>query len=374
VQVQDLACEQPGCRSGKIVGVGSPVVFLLVRRVLGLLALGPKQDDKDIEIAVLRHQLSVLRRQVPRPRYTPSDRALLASLARLLPRHRWSVFLVTPATLMRWHRHLVARHWTYPHPSKKRRGLDPEVVDTVLRLARENPRWGYLRIKAECAKLGLVISATSVRTILRRHHLGPAPRRSGPTWTEFLRAQAPAVVACDFFTVDTIGLRRLYVLFFIELERRRVWLAGVTAHPTGDWVTQTARNLSATLADDHKHIKFLIRDRDTKFVASFDQVLAAPDGRVIRTPIRAPRANAYAERWIRSVRTECLDWLLIRNRPHLETVLAVFVEHYNQARPHLGINLEIPNRAPTPSEPGGLDRIERIDRLGGLIHEYRHAA
>ena len=292
MQVQDLAREQPECRSGKIVGVGSTVVFLLIRRVLGLLALGPKQDDKDIEIAVLRHQLNVLRRQVPRPRYTRSDRALLATLARLLPRHRWSVFMVTPATLVRWHRQLIARHWIHPHHHKKWRGLDPRVVDTVLRLARDNPRWGYQRIKGECAKLGVVISATSVRNIIRRHHLGPAPRRSGPTWIEFLRAQAPGMVACDFFTVDTIGLRRLYVLFFIELDRRRVWLAGVTSHPTGGWVTQTARNLSATLADDHKQIKFLVRDRDAKFVAAFDQVFISEHARVIRTPIQAPRANA----------------------------------------------------------------------------------
>jgi putative transposase len=323
---------------------------------------------------VLRHQLSVLRRQVPRPRYTPVDRALLATLARLLPRHRWSVFMVTPATLLRWHRDLVARHWTYPHHGKKRRGLDPKVVDTVLRLARENPRWGYQRIKGECAKLGLNISATSIRNIIRRHHLGPAPRRNGPTWIEFLRAQAPGIVACDFFTVDTICLRRLYVLFFIDLDRRRVWLAGVTAHPTGGWVTQAARNLSATLADDQKQIKFLVRDRDSKFVASFDRVFSCQHARVIRTPIQAPRANAYAERWIRTVRTECLDWLLIRNQRHLATLLAVFVEHYNQARPHRGINLQTPNRTPTPSESSGLDRIERIDRLGGLIHEYRHAA
>ena len=171
--------------------MGSPVVFLLVRRILGLLNLGPRQDDKDIEIAVLRHQLSVLRRQVPRPRYTPSDRALLATLARLLPRHRWSAFMVTPATLLRWHRNMVARHWTYPPNRKQRPGLDAKVVDTVLRLARENPRWGYLRIKGECAKLGLVVSATSVRNILRRHHLGPAPRRSGPTWKSSSEPKRP---------------------------------------------------------------------------------------------------------------------------------------------------------------------------------------
>src|SRR3977135_736150 len=268
-------------------GMGSPVVFLLVRRILGLLNLGPRQDDKDIEIAVLRHQLNVLRRQVPRPRYTPSDRALLATLARLLPRHRWSAFMVTPATLLRWDRHLVARHCTYPRNRKQRPGRDTKVIDTVLRLGRENPRWGYLRIKGECAKLGLVVSATSVRNLLRRHHLGPAPRRSGPTWKEFLRTQAPAVMACDFFTVDTIRPKRLYVLFFIELQRRRVWLAGVTAHPTGSWVTQQARNLSATLPDDDRRFKFVIRDRDAKFVDSFDEVFASDGTSVIKAPVRS---------------------------------------------------------------------------------------
>ena len=212
----------------------------------------------------------------------------------------------------------------------------------MLRLARENPRWGYLRIKGECAKLGLVVSATSVRNILRRHHLGPAPWRSGPTWKEFLRAQAPAVVACDFFTVDTIRLKRLYVLFFIELQRRRVWLAGVTAHPTGSWVTQQARNLSATLADDDRRIEFVIRDRDSKFVDSFDQVFASEGTSVIKAPVRSPRANAYAERWVRTARTECLDWLLIRNRRHLQAVLAIFVEHCNRARPHGASGLRFP--------------------------------
>jgi putative transposase len=215
--------------------------LLVLRRLLGTLSCsGP--DAKDVEIAVLRHQLAVLRRQVARPRYTPADRMILATLAKLLPRDLWSVFLVTPSTLLRWHRELIRRRWTYPTGTRRRRGLDPEVVELVLRLARDNPRRGYLRIVGECRKLGVRISATSVRSILRRHRLGPAPRRGGPTWTQFLRAQAAGALACDFFTVETIGLTRLYVLFVIELERR-VHLAGITAHPTGEWITQSARNL-----------------------------------------------------------------------------------------------------------------------------------
>ncbi len=186
--------------------MASTLMLLFVRRVLGLVNLGPRPDDKDVEIAVLRHQLAVLRHQVARPRYAPTDRMVLAILARLLPRERWSAFLVTPATLLRWHREFVRRRWTYPREPRVRRGLDPAVVEVVLRLARENPRWGYLRICGECAKLGMRVSATSVRNILRRHGLGPAPRRDGPTWAEFLRSQAAGVLACDFFTVETVGL------------------------------------------------------------------------------------------------------------------------------------------------------------------------
>ena len=324
------------------LGVIGSVGFLLLRRVLGLLGIGPAADAKDVEIAVLRHQLTVLRRQVARPRYTPADRLVLAVLARLLPRERWSAFLVTPATLLRWHRELVRRRWTYPHPSGGRRGLDPSVVELVLRIARENPRWGYKRIAGECTKLGVTVSATSVRNIVRRHRLGPAPRRSGPSWTQFLRAQTGGMLAFDFLTVETIGLSRLYVLFVIELDRRRVWLAGVTANPTGGWVAQQARGLLMDMGEQPGQFRLLIRDRDAKFTAAFDHVFTAEGIRVVRTPVRAPKANAYAERWVRTVRTECLDWLLIRNRRHLERVLAVYVEHYNSARPHRSLDLQTP--------------------------------
>jgi transposase InsO family protein len=354
--------------------IGS-VGFVLLRRALGLLGIGPTPDVKDVEIAVLRHQLTVLRRRVTRPTYTPSDRLVLAVLAGLLPRERWSAFLVTPATLLRWHREVVRGRWTYPHRPGRRRGLEPSVVELVLRLARENPRWGYQRIVGECAKLGIQVSATSIRTILRSHRLGPAPRRGGPSWSQFLRAQAGGVLACDFLTVETIGLSRLYVLFVVELDRRRVWLAGVTANPTGAWVAQQARELLMDMGTHAGRFQVLIRDRDAKFTAGFDQVFTADGIGVVRTPIRAPKANAYAERWVRTVRTECLDWLLIRNRRHLEHVLAVYVEHYNSARPHRSLNLQSPlPAAQLPARTGRVEQIERVDRLGGLIHEYRHAA
>jgi len=343
VQALDSAADQRCRRSATIVAMNCPISFLLVRRLLDLLRIGKPPDEKDVEIAVLRHQLAVVRRQVVRPRYSPTDRVVLATLASLLPRERWSVFFVTPSTLLRWHRELGARRWTFPRRSQVApNALDDHVVALVLRLARENPRWGYLRIVGECAKLGVTISATSVRNVLRRHRVRPAPRASGPSWSQFLRAQATGTLACDFFSVDTITLRQLYVLFFIDLELRKVFLAGVTAHPIGSWVTQQARNLATSLEDEDRVIRFLIRDRDAKFVGPFDEVMRSIGTRVIQTPVRSPRANAFAERFVRTVRNECLDWLLIGSERHLEHVLEVFVEHYNAARPHRGINLQVP--------------------------------
>jgi len=329
---------------------------------------------RDAEIAVLRHQLAVLHRQVRRPRYTPSDRLMLGGLARLLPRERWSAFLVRPATLVRWHRELVARRWSYPHTGGRARGLDSAVVEVVLRLARANPRWGYVRIVGEARKLGITVSATSVRRILRRHGIGPAPRRHrGPTWVQFLRAQAAGTLACDFFTVETIGLTRLYVLFVVEVGRRRVHLAGITARPTGGWVAQQARNLLMDLDGHASRFRFLIRDRDAKFTAAFDAVFATAGIEALKIPPRAPRANAYAERWVRTARTECLDWLLIRNAQHLHRILTIYLQHYNSARPHRGLDLQTPVEAPaTPEDASG--PIERIDVLGGLIHQYQRAA
>jgi putative transposase len=270
------------------------LAFLIVRRVLGLVGLGGPPDAKDVEIAVLRHQLMVVRRQVARPRYQPADRMVLATLARLLPRQRWPIFLVTPATLLRWHRELVARRWTYPQLGRARPGLPPELVDLVVRMARGNPGWGYIRIVGECRKLGVAVSATSVRRILRRYRRGPAPRRGGPSWTAFLRAQASGMLGCDFFTIETIGLTRLYVLFVIELESRRVHLAGITAYPTGAWVSQAARNLLMDLGERADRFRFLIRDRDSKFTTAFDTVFTGADIRIILrcTLGRGPAARA----------------------------------------------------------------------------------
>ena len=336
-----------------------------------LLARG--EAAKDLEILVLRHQLAVLRRQTPRPKLEPTDRALLTAISRVLPRSRWSCFLVKPETLLRWHRRLVAGAWTYPHDQTGRPPLDREVLQLIIRLARENPRWGYQRIKGELQHLGIRVSATTIRTMLRRHGLDPAPRRADTTWRAFLRQQATGIVACDFFTVDTVWLRRLYVLFFIELGTRRVHVAGVTANPDGAWVTQQARNL--LMPAQGRCPRFLLRDRDAKFTRAFDEVFRSEGADVLITPVQAPNANAYAERWIRTVRAECLDWLLIVGRGHLEQVLRIYVEHYNGHRPHRALQLESPD---APSGPVVISdnqrRVLRRDRLSGLLHEYHRQA
>jgi putative transposase len=350
-------------------------LYRFVWRILGVVRVHSSDAAaKDAEIFVLRHQLAVLRRQVARPRFTWSDRALVALLAGLVPRERWRSFLVTPQTILGWHRSLVRRRWSYPHRRPGRPVLPEETVELICRLARENPWWGYLRIIGELRKLGVAVSKTSVAMVLRRHGLPPAPRRAGPTWTQFLSAQAKGIVATDFFHVDGVTLRRYYVLFVIELERRVVHVLGVTTNPNGPWVTQVARNFVADLEETGRRFRFLIRDRDTKFTASFDTVFASIGMETIRTPVRAPRANAYAERWVRTVRTECLDWLLVLGPGHLERVLLRYVRHYNRQRPHRGIDLSVPvSDSPVIAAPPSL-HVHRHDVLGGLIHEYRPVA
>jgi putative transposase len=328
-------------------------------------------DVKDIELLVLRHELEVLRRQVARPRLRAVDRALLAAAACQLPRSSRAARLVSPRTLLRWHRALARRKWRQPFGPRGRPSTASEVRALVLRLARENPRWGHRRIGGELAKLGFGVSPSTVRRLLARAGLGPAPRRSGPGWREFLRAQATSIVACDFFTVENVFLRRYYVFFFIAHASRRVRFAGCSPNPTGAWVTQQARNVGLELADEG--VRFLIRDRDSKYSAAFDEVLRTDGIRIVKTPVRAPQANAIAERFVRTVRAECLDWLLILNRRHLERVLRVFVEHYNTQRPHRALKL----RPPEPGRPpptSTVGEIRRHDRLGGLIHEYHRDA
>jgi putative transposase len=350
------------------VGVLWSFVYLALRRALELVLLCFRSAEaKEIEILVLRHELAVLRRQHPRPRLQPKDRAVLAALSRLLPRARWPVFLVRPETLLRWHRRMVRRRWTYPRTRTGRPVLPEDIQQLIVRLARENPRWGYQRIHGEILRLGRRVSASSIRRVLRLHGLDPAPRRAPTSWRSFLRQQAAGILACDFFTVDTVFLRRVYALFFIELGSRRVHLAGVTAHPTGWWVAQQARNLAAVLGDQAAAFKFLIRDRDAKFTRLFDDVWRSTGAEVICTPVRAPNANAVAERWVGTVRRECLDQLLIVSR---------HVEHYNHRRPHrsLAHATPVPSVGADPMRAVDVGQLRRRDVLGGLIHEYEYAA
>jgi putative transposase len=344
--------------------------YRLVRLVIDLLVLRGRRDrSKDVEILVLRHQLAILQRQISRPRFEPEDRAVLTALARVLRRDRWSILLVKPHTILAWHRRLVANHWTYPHRPGRPSTL-AETRRTILRLARDNPTWGYRRIHGELAQLGITIAASTVWTILKTAGIDPAPGRTSQSWTTFLRAQAAGIVACDFFTVDTVVLRRYYVLFFIELDTRRVHLAGVTKNPTGAWTTQAARNLMMRY---QRTLRFLIRDGAGQFVAGFDEVFRSDGTTIIRTPPYTPVANAYAERWVGTVRHELLDRTLIWNLPHLERLLSDYAEHYNTHRPHRSLGQNAPNKREVVEHRPG-QPIRRHPTCSGLINEYRQAA
>jgi putative transposase len=352
------------------------LLYLIFCQLLGwLVLLARRSATNNVELLVLRHEVAVLRRQVVRPRLDWADRAVLAGLARLLPRPSWHRLFVRPETLLRWHQDLVRRRWSYPH-RRGRPGVALEIRDLVLRLARENPTWGYRRIHGELGRLGYKgrIGASTVWAILHRAGVEPAPKRSALTWRQFLRAQAKSVLAVDFFTVDTVLLKRLYVLFVIEVASRRVHVLGVTAHPSGEWVAQQARNLLMALDDRVGRFRFLVRDRDTKFTAAFDAVFAAEGLKVLRTPVRAPRANAYAERWVGTVRRELLDRMLIVGGRQLQAVLAEYADHYNGHRPHRALGQTPPlGSGESPAfVPAG--RIVRRDRVGGLIHEYAQVA
>jgi transposase InsO family protein len=350
------------------------LVYLMLTRVLSWLALLARSDAaKDVEILVLRHEIAVLRRTHDRPTLTWLDRALLSALSRLLPTPLRQLRLVSPRTLLRWHAQLLARRWTYPHRRPGRPPTPPPIRALALQMARENPRWGYRRIHGELVGLGHPVAASTVWKILKDAGLDPSPRRADPTWPQFLRAQAHAILAVDFAHVDTVFLRRLYVLLVVEHGRRRAHIAGITANPTGAWVTQQARNLLTDLGERADRFRFLIRDRDSKFTAAFDAVFAGADIRIIRTPIRAPRANAIAERFIGTLRRECLDHILITGPRHLEVVLREYVQHFNTHRPHRSLDQQ-PPAGPTPPPSGATIRPLRRDRLGGLVHEYLQVA
>jgi putative transposase len=351
------------------------LLYLIFVRLCGwLILLGRSSASKDAELLVLRHEVAMLRRANSRPPLDWADRAVLAALIRLLPTRLRALRLVTPGTVLRWHRRLVARKWTYP----SRTGRPPvsaEIAALIKRLATENNTWGYKRIQGELLKLGHRVSASTIRRVLKALKIPPAPKRhTDTTWRQFLRAQAATMLAADFFHVDcAVTLQRLYCLFVIETGSRYVHILGITANPDDPWTVQQIRNLLMDLGDRAAEFRFLVRDRAGQFTEAFDAVLAGAGIEVVKIPPRSPRANAYAERFVLTARTEVTDRMLIFGQRHLRTILAQYEAHYNGRRPHRGRQL----RPPRPDHPAAdlsQERIQRRPVLGGLINEYERAA
>ncbi len=353
---------------------------LFFSSLLSILSLSRLSNpEKDLEIMVLRHQLAILQRKLKHPvKPTRIEKMTLAVLVVKLKqfsrkstnRFRDLILIVQPETIFRWHSDLVRRKWTYSNkPSRGRPSSSAETKHLILQLAQENPRWGYGKIQGELIKLNVMVSRSTVRNILRRHGFLPAPVRSGSIgWKHLMAHYKDHILACDFFTVETIWLKTIYVFFFIELGTRRVHFAGITTNPNQVWVTQQARQLVWKLREQDTSLRFLIHDNDSKFSRSFDVVFQSEGFHVIHTPYSAPNANAFAERWIRSAREECLDHLLILNALHLKRVLLEYIDgYYNIARPHQGIGqrFPIPNERQNHTGP-----IQRRKILGGIINDY----
>jgi putative transposase len=351
------------------------LLYLVFIRICGwLVLLGRSAASKDAELLVLRHEVAVLRRANPRPRLDWADRAVLAALIRLLPARPRMHRLVTPGTVLRWHRRLVARKWTYPDRTG-RPPVSAEIAALIGRLATENHGWGYQRIQGELLKLGHRVSASTIRRVLNALNIPPAPQRhTDTTWRQFLRTQASTMLATDFFHVDcAVTLQRLYCLFVMEIGSRYVHILGITANPDGPWTVQQIRNLLMDLGDRAAGFRFLVRDRAGQFTETFDAVLADAGIEAVKIPPRSPRANSYAERFVLTARTEVTDRMLIFGERHLRTILAQYQAHYNGRRPHRSRQLH----PPRPDHPvAGLSqkRIQRWPILGGLINEYERAA
>ena len=349
---------------------------VLYRLLVSLARLAVRSGrSKDLEIIVLRHQLAVLRRQNHRPALADEDRALLGAIAAAVPRPQRAGWLVTPETLLRWHRRRIARHWTQPCRAPGRPCTSVELRRLIIEMATNNPTWGYRRITGELAGLGHRVGASTVWRILTQHDIDPAPQRTSVTWTQFLRSQA--AVACDFATVDTVLLRRYYLLFFIDITNREVLYGGITANPTGAWTTQAARNLFVCQPSRFTHSRALVRDRASQFTGDFDEIFRTEGLKILKTPVRAPIANAFAERWIGTLRRELLDRTIIWNQRQLRRLVIDYIDHYNAHRPHRSLE-QRPPRHTTPDDnttdhPLPL-RLVRTTRCDGLINEYKHAA
>jgi transposase InsO family protein len=351
------------------------LLYLIFVRLCGwLVMLGRSSASKNAELLVLRHEVAVLRRANPRPRLDWADRAILAALIRLLPGRLRAHRLVTPGTVLRWHRRLVTRKWTYPNRAG-RPPVSADVTALIERLATENNGWGYQRIQGELLKLGHRVGASTIRRVLRTLKIPPAPERyTDATWRQLLHDQASTMLATDFFHVHcAVTLQRLYCLFVIEIGSRHVHILGITANPDGPWTVQQIRNLLMDLGDRAAGFRFLVRDRAGQFTASFDAVLPNAGIQIVKIPPRSPRANAYAERFVLTARTEVTDRMLIFGARHLRTILAEYETHYNGRRPHRSRRL----RPPRPDHPVAdlsHERIKRRPVLGGLINEYERVA
>ena len=354
------------------------MLCLVFVRLAGWMALLARSAaSRDAELLVARHEVAVLRRGNPGPRLDWAGRAVLAALTRLLPGPLRMCRLVTPDTLLRWHRRLVRWRWTYPHrggrpPVNARAGM------LIGQVARENPGWGSKRIQGELPGLGIRAGASTVQRVLKRLRIPPAPQRSRTTWRHFLRTQAATMLACDFFHVDcAVTLRRVCVFFVLEIGTRHAHVLGVTAHPDGAWTVQQARNLLMDLGERAAGFRFLVRDRAGQFTGASGAVLAAAGIEAVKIPPRSPRANASAGRWVRTVRAECTDRMLIAGPRHLRAVLEEYVAPYNRHRPHRARNLRPPDTGGVVIAPVtdlAVPRIRRCTVLGGLIHEYGRAA
>ena len=365
------------------------MIYFVLGRIFSLLldlmtVTWRSDHENELELLLLRQQLRILQRKQPhRLRLSRWEKLTVVVLAGKLTdmtssartRLAQVIFLFKPETLLKWHRELVRRKWTFRQGTPRGRPpITAEIEALILRLAKENPTWGYGKLEGELLKLGYVIGRSTIRDVLKRKHVPPAPERGkqGSSWRTFLRHYQDQMLACDFVTVETAWLKTLYVLFFIELGSRRVHLAGCTANPTSAWVTQQARQLSWQIQDGSLPMHFLIHDRDSKFPGAFDAVFMSEELVIIRTPRQAPNANAIAERWIRSVREECLDKLLILGERHLDQVLTAYVDYYNHARPHQGIDQQCPT--PLRGSAARDGPIERRDILGGVLHDYHRRA
>ena len=350
------------------------MLYAIVRVLVDMVAVSTMDKaELEAEVLALRRQVQVLERQIKRVQWSPGDRMVLAALSRLLPKVSWSGLLVKPETVLGWHRGMVRRRWAaYRHrPRHGRPPLADEIQELIVCMAKENPSWGYFRIRGELIKLGHRVAATTIRSILIKGKVPPAGKRSGLSWKQFLAAHAESLIATDFLTVDTIFFKRLYVLFFLHLASRRVVAAISTAEPNDQWMKQQARNLSMQLADEGLELTVVVHDRDRKYCKGFDSVLESQGAEVVLTPLMAPTANAHTERWVGSLRRECLDWMLIVSERHLAAVLNEYLAHYNDERPHRSADLRPPASRGDP--PGVRDvAVARHSRLGGLLSDYRY--